>query len=136
MNGATRNMCLTIYKENIFLDKKPVAISPEHLRYMELIGELCRKHNIKLHFFSAPFYGPRYDAASNHDELINTVVKPVCTKYNADYVNFNGLPFNNYAALYADPLHLNKNGLEVYMQYLINTYKANDAPAGIRMPVR
>ncbi len=82
------------------------TITKENELYLNLI-QLCEQNNIKIYFFTSPYYGLKDDFKTLHTYLPN-------------YTNFSGSMEQRVD--FSDQVHLNTDGAEKFTKIFIETY--------------
>jgi hypothetical protein len=81
--------------------------------------ETCQRNNIQLFIFVSPHY-----TELNGESTYTEVSKQLKEKYDISVLNFeNDSLFKSHPEYFADPLHLNKAGTEVFTSYVVQSIK-------------
>ena len=113
---------------DIELDFRDIKLDSRRLRYLERIVELAIAERIHIIFVSAPLPPTVIRNSQGYRDLYN-IIKTIADKYGIEYIDYNVL--NDDLQIFTDEnfkdsQHMNKSGVEVFnnhlIQWLTDTY--------------
>lgn len=113
IDNIINDMNNNIAFNNLYIEDK-FEYSQYELEYLLKIVKLCKDKNVELILLSTPFYNKYYDK-SGITYFYNTYLSDI------KYFDFSDFYIPEYG--YADVLHLNYRGAEIFSHYLEDNYK-------------
>lgn len=107
----TRKMKIVQYKNT---DR--IKIRPQHLRYIEMLWDLCKKNGVRLIIYTSPVESNWYQSMTNSD----SIYKAACRFSESNHYNHCNTKLIEDTGIYYDRHHLNQEGVNRYIPYLQN----------------